>query len=106
MSNVQYEKFIRSRLTELRIRKNVSEHRMSLELDKSGSYIRGITSEAALPSLRELFNIISYFEMDPAEFFAPLAEQDTQYNRLCERLHGLEASDLDKVGLFLDWITK
>mgnify|MGYP000841503646 CR=1 FL=1 len=57
MANTQYDEFIRSRITELRIAKNISEHKMSLDLDKSGSYIRGITSGAALPSLRELFNI-------------------------------------------------
>lgn len=72
MANTQYDEFIRIRITELRIAKNISEHKMSLDLDKSGSYIRGITSGAALPSLRELFNIISYFDMTPAEFFAPL----------------------------------
>jgi len=48
------EDFIRTRITELRLKKDVSEHRMSLDLDKSGSYLRGISSGAALPSLKEL----------------------------------------------------
>ena len=47
MAITQYDDFIRQRITELRIEKDVSEHRMSLDLDKSGSYIRGITSGAA-----------------------------------------------------------
>ena len=47
MANTQYDEFIRIRITELRIAKNISEHKMSLDLDKSGSYIRGITSGAA-----------------------------------------------------------
>lgn len=51
---IRCEAYVRERITELRMRKNVSEHRMSLELGKSGSYIRGITSGTALPSLREL----------------------------------------------------
>ena len=59
----QYETFLRNRITELRTRKNVSEHRMSLDLGKSGSYIRSITNGMSLPSLRELFNIISYFDL-------------------------------------------
>ena len=37
----QYDDFIRSRITELRMSKAVSEHRMSLDLGKSGSYICG-----------------------------------------------------------------
>lgn len=49
---IRCEAYVRERITELRMRKNVSEHRMSLELGKSGSYIRGITSGTALPSLR------------------------------------------------------
>lgn len=103
---MEIEEFIRSRITELRIRKDVSEHRMSLDLDKSGSYLRGITSGAALPSLRELFNIIAYFDMTPAEFFAPLEPTNTPYAKLCERLRGLDDSDLEKVDTFISWISK
>ena len=59
MANSQYYEFVRRRITELRLEKNISEHKMSLDLDKSGSYIRGITNGVALPSLKELFNINS-----------------------------------------------
>ena len=31
-----YEKLLRDRITQLRVKKNVSEHRMSLDLGKSG----------------------------------------------------------------------
>ena len=106
MANTQYDEFIRIRITELRIAKNISEHKMSLDLDKSGSYIRGITSRAALPSLKELFNIIAYFNMTPSEFFAPMENGNTLYDRLCERLRELDAADLEKVDIFIDWIAK
>ncbi len=106
MATTQYEDFIRQRITELRLQRNVSEHRMSLDLDKSGSYIRGITSGAALPSLNELFNIISYFEMTPAVFFAPLEDSESKYHQLCQRLRSLTDEDLDKVASLLNWIEK
>ena len=61
LMEIQYDKLLRERITELRLKRNVSERRMSLDLGKSDSYIRGITSGAALPSLSELFNIIEYF---------------------------------------------
>ena len=32
MANTQYDEFIRIRITELRIAKNISEHKMSLDL--------------------------------------------------------------------------
>lgn len=106
MADMQYDEFIRSRITELRMQKDVSEHRMSLDLDKSGSYIRGITSGAALPSLKELFNIITYFNMTPSEFFAPMENSEALYYKLCEQLRTLNEEDLDKVRLFISWIEK
>lgn len=106
MADMKYDEFIRARITELRIRKDVSEHRMSLDLDKSGAYIRGITSGANLPSLKELFNIISYFEMTPAEFFAPTENMDTPYRKLCEKLRALSDEEIEKVNTFIDWIDK
>jgi transcriptional regulator with XRE-family HTH domain len=101
-----FETFIRARITELRLKKNVSEHRMSLDLGKSGSYLRGISNGASLPSLRELSNIISYFEMTPSEFFSPMEPADTPYALLCERLRGLDEADLEKVNTLLNWIGK
>ena len=74
-------------------------------LGKSGSYIRGVTSGAALPSLRELFNIMSYFDMTPSEFFAPLENDDTPYRKLCEQLRILSDEDLEKISTFINWIT-
>lgn len=106
MCKIQYDEFVRTRITELRIKKDVSEHRMSLDLDKSGAYIRGITSGANLPSLKELFNIIGYFNMTPAEFFAPTENLGTPYHKLCEKLHDLTDEELDKVSTFVDWIEK
>lgn len=102
---MEMEDFVRIRITELRLKKDVSEHRMSLDLDKSGSYIRGISSGAALPSLKELFNIIAYFDMSPSEFFAPLDDKATPYSKLCEKLRGLNDADLEKVDNFLSWIS-
>lgn len=104
MSNKKYIEFVRTRITELRIKHDVSEHKMSLDLDKSGSYIRSITSGASMPSVKELFNIIAYFEMTPADFFAPLSTEDTPYSAICERLRALDNTDLEKISTFLDWI--
>lgn len=104
MEDRQYEDFVRNRITQLRLQSNLSEHRMSLDLDKSGSYIRSITSGAALPSLKELFNIMRYFDVTPAEFFAPMGKGNSLYLRLCERLRALEDGDLEKVATFLDWV--
>ena len=102
----RYITYMRERITDLRTKKDVSEHRMSLELGKSGSYIRGITSGAALPSLRELFNIMAYFEVSPSEFFDGLDDSDSLRTALRGRLMELNNEDLQKVSSFLDWIRK
>lgn len=46
-----YEAFIRKRISELIVQRDISEHYLSLMLGKSGSYIRAITSGRALPSV-------------------------------------------------------
>jgi len=63
------EKFIRQRITELRIQKNVSEYKMSLDLGHSKSYMQSISSGRALPSMIEFLNICEYFDITPFEFF-------------------------------------
>lgn len=99
-----YEKYLRERITELRLQKNVSEHRMSLDLGRSGSYIRGITNGTALPSLRELFNIINYFELTPAEFFVGLDDKNSLRAEVHGKLLKLADNDLMKVSIFIDWL--
>lgn len=103
---VLYEKYVRERITELRVKMEISEHRMSLDLGKSGSYIRGITNGSSLPSLRELFNIIEYFDLTPSEFFSGLENQDSLRTQLREKLLELDQEEMEKVATFLDWIKK
>lgn len=103
---VDYETLLRERITELRIKKNVSEHKMSLDLDKSGSYIRGITSGKALPRVKELFNIIAYFDLTPAEFFNGMETDNSIRSAVQEKLLGLNEEELSKVSQFIDWIKK
>lgn len=97
-----YEDFIRTRITELRLQKGVSEHRMSLDLDKSGSYIRGISNGLSLPSVRELLRIMVYFNVTPTDFFQPLQPKDSKLDRLFGRLRNLDDTELDKVNIFLN----
>ena len=51
------EAFIRSRITELRLKKGVSEYQMSLALGQNRSYIQAISSGRALPSMKQFLNI-------------------------------------------------
>ena len=104
--NRRYEAFVRNRITELREQKGVSEHRMSLELGKSGPYIRSITNGISMPSLPELFNTMDYFDLTPTLFFAPMDDPDSLRGIIGKKLLALPDEDLEKVVVFLDWIRK
>ena len=103
---IRCEAYVRERITELRMRKNVSEHRMSLELGERSSYIPGILKGTARRSWGELLNIIAYFDMSPSEFFSGLDDPSSVRTLLRERLLELGDEDLEKVSTFLDWIQK
>lgn len=62
-------KDIRNKITQIRMERNVSEMKMSLDLGQSQSYIHHITSGRSSPSVQGLLNICEYFEMEPSEFF-------------------------------------
>lgn len=91
---MQDEKYIRARITELRIKKNVSEYRMSLDLGHSDSYIRAITSGRALPSMSEFLYMCDYLGVTPKEFFDEKTDNPILLGRLCEAAKGLSDEDM------------
>lgn len=105
-TNEAYIAFLRSRISELLAQRGVSEHKLSLELGKGGSYIRAITNGLSLPSVKELFNIIAYFEISPAEFFEGLEDKASLRSELREKLREMDDDSLEKVATFIKWIGK
>ena len=91
---MQYDIFIRHRLTDLRLKKNVSEYRMSLDLGHSNSYIRNITSGKALPSMCEFLYICEYFGITPMEFFDEENNNPMLINRLLDLTQKMNEDDL------------
>ncbi len=63
------EQFVRDRITQLRLRKGVSEYQMSYDLGHSRGYINNISSGKSMPSMSELFAICDYFGITPQAFF-------------------------------------
>ena len=63
------ETFVRNRITELRLKKGVSEYKMSTDMGHSKSYIQSITSGRALPSFSEFLYMCEYFGVTPRDFF-------------------------------------
>ncbi len=86
------DSFIRERITELRIKKGVSEYKMSTELGHSKSYIQSITSGRSLPSLSEFLYICDYLSVTPKDFF----DQDITEPLLLRQLINLSQNMSDK----------
>ena len=73
------DKFIAERITELRMKREISEYKLSYELGQSKGYIGMITSGRAYPSVEMFLAICDYFEITPAEFFAPGFDGEARY---------------------------
>ena len=61
--------FIRNRITELRLKKGVSEYQMSYDLGHSRGYVYNISSGKSLPPMSEFLEICNYFGITPSQFF-------------------------------------
>lgn len=89
-----YEKFVRDRITQLRIRKGISEYQMSYDLGHSRGYVYNISSGKSLPPLSEFFAICDYFDITPAEFFDDAVQYPELIRKAVEGLKTLNDSDL------------
>ena len=92
-----YRKFISDRVTELRLKRGVSESQMSLELNFSKGYIQSITSGRTLPSMEGFLNICDYFHITPQAFWetCEASEEDDQMRRLVAYARELSGEDTD-----------
>ncbi|MGI6265323.1 MAG: helix-turn-helix domain-containing protein [Acutalibacteraceae bacterium] len=86
--------FIRNRISALRLKKGVSEYKMSFDLGHSKGYIQSITSGRAYPSLSELLYICEYFGITPRQFF----DEEIEEPHLVQELYAL-ARDMDEEDL-------
>ena len=86
-------KFVRERITSLRMQKGVSEYQMSYDLGYSRGYINNISSGKSLPSVTELFAICDYFGITPAEFFTESVENPKLSGELVGLVERLSADD-------------
>lgn len=94
MSTHEYEKFVRDRITQLRMKKGISEYKLSYDLGHSRGYIYNITSGKSLPPLTELFSICEYFDITPAEFFDDKIANPELIQKAVEGLKRLNDSDI------------
>lgn len=100
------EKFIRDRITHLRLQKNISEYKMSLDLGHSKSYIQSITSGRAMPSMTEFLYICDYLGVTPKDFFDPQLQNPALLDQAIDGIKDLSASDLSLLLSIIDRFAK
>ena len=88
-------KYIRERISVLRLKKNVSEYRMSTDLGHSKSYMQSISSGRSVPSLGEFLYICEYLGVTPKEFFDEDIQEPQLVQRLYELTRNMSATDLN-----------
>ena len=77
--------------------------KMSLDLGKSGSYMRSISIGKALPSMHEFLRICEYLGVTPQEFFTGAGDETDRIN-IFNRLQDLDDGDIQKLQTFLGWM--
>lgn len=88
------EKFVRNRITQLRLKKGVSEYQMSYDLGHSRGYVYNISSGKSLPSMSEFFSICDYFGITPSEFFDAEQNNPVLISKAVEELKSLNDNDM------------
>jgi len=86
--------FVRNRITELRVKKGIAEHRMSLELGHSRSYMQSISAGRALPSMTEFLAICDYLEVTPRDFFDETCGSPCLTNKILQETREMSDADL------------
>lgn len=88
------EEFVKERITQLRIKKGVSEYQMSYDLGHSRGYVYNISSGKALPPLKEFFAICDYFEITPQQFFDTSTQNPELIQKAVDGMRKLSEDDL------------
>lgn len=89
-----YEQFIRDRINELRMKKNISEYQLSLDLGHCQGYIQSITSGRNLPSMSAFLEMYTYFDITPTEFFDPTNKNPSLLRSIMTDVRKLSDNDL------------
>lgn len=95
-------KFISERITDLRIKKDISERELSISLGKTDNYINKITSGKSLPSMESFLEICNYFEITPFEFSYSNINDPITSKKIYDEMKRLSKNNLSEFLLILE----
>ncbi len=93
--------FIRERITQLRLQRDISEREMSLDMGRGHGYIHNIVSGASLPSIESFLEICEYLCVTPMEFFDCDLTNPINTKEIYQELKRLCKNDTEKLLNFL-----
>lgn len=100
--------FVQRRITELRIKRNISEYQLSYDIGHSKNYVHNIVTGYSQPSVKELLYLIEVLGVSPRDFFD---EQEEFRNpllskRIMEGIKNLSDEDLEAVLLMVQRLSE
>ena len=95
-------RFVQNRITELRMKKGVSEVQMSYDLGHCRGYIQAISSGRSVPSMKEFLYICEYFDITPAEFFYDGGQESVLIQEAVKGMRTLSRADLQAILMMID----
>ena len=92
-------KFVRERITELRLKRNISEYQLSYDVGHSKNYVHNIVSGYSQPSVKDFLYLI-----EARDFFDESAEFGNPYlsKRIMDGIKGMSDENLEAILLIIE----
>lgn len=96
--------YVRQKITELRIKRNISEYQLSYDVGHSKNYVHNIVTGYSQPSVKELLYLIEALGVTPRDFFDEAVEFSNPYlsKRIMEGIKGMSDENLKAVLLIVE----
>lgn len=95
--------FIRNRITEIRMKRGISEYQLSYDLGHSKNYVHNIITGYSQPSVKELLYLIEVLGVTPKDFFDETQEYRNPIlaKQVMDGIRDMSDSDLEAVLLMI-----
>ncbi|MCI9507928.1 MAG: helix-turn-helix transcriptional regulator [Oscillospiraceae bacterium] len=96
--------YVRQRITELRVKKDISEYQLSYDVGHSKNYIHNIVTGYSQPSVKELLYLIEVLGVTPRDFFDESREFSNPYlsKKIIDGIKEMSDENLEAVLLMIE----
>ena len=96
--------YVRQKITELRIKRDISEYQLSYDIGHSKNYVHNIVTGYSQPSVKELLYLIEALGVTPRDFFDEGCEFRNPYlsKKIMEGIKEMSDENLEAVLLMIE----